>query len=221
MLLALSTISGLPVLAANSHIQESRPEANIYAERDRGNLTAPQAQNRPKEVSQVRQEPQQLRNQSGASNAYQSNLNHRADHERFSLGQNGRETHETNSFGRSDRDAHERISYSPTSFNQGFSGYFSGVSSGTVDPRNWEVSLANAIYSDRDNGLVAPQQAQIRINEVEQIKLEHQQFLNQNGAPNGNVLSQYQINLIRTQLNGVNNERQADAGYRGSPASIS
>ena len=106
-----------------------------------------------------------------------------------------------------------RTSFQPVSSS---GAWVSAIGSGTVDPRSWESSLEQAIYTDRNRGLTTPVQAQKRLNEVTQVRQEHQQFLNQNGAPTGNVLSQAQINLIRSQLGEVNRERMADCGNRGT-----
>jgi len=79
-----------------------------------------------------------------------------------------------------------------------------------VDPRTWETNLKTRIYTDVSRGLTTPQQGQIRLNEVAQIQQEHQNWLNQNGSPNGNVLSPGEISTIRSQLDEVNRERIMD-----------
>jgi len=78
------------------------------------------------------------------------------------------------------------------------------------DPRDWENSLRQRIYNDEKAGLLIPTQAQFRINQVNQVQQEHQQWLNQNGAPAGNVLSAGERKTIREQLDAVNREVEDD-----------
>jgi hypothetical protein len=84
------------------------------------------------------------------------------------------------------------------------------------DPRAWENSLTQQIYADVHSGRTTAQQGQNRINEVQQIQQEHQQYLNVNGTPTGNLLTPQQRSQIQQQLAEVDRERRQDVANYGA-----
>jgi hypothetical protein len=222
MLVVLSTLCSVPVLAANAPNHESRSEVSHF---EHGStMPQPQANNRFSPAAPARHEQQQfpqlvrrenqpMPNQSRPENRQFSNPREAMDGFHASAMQSpvNPMEREHQEYRHDDRGGY--ASYQPVA---PYVGWVPVISSGTVDPRNWETSLEQAIYADRDAGLTSPMQAQSRLNEVTQIREEHQQYLNQNGAPNGNVLTPAEIDLIHSQLNAVNQERMADCGNRGT-----